>query len=174
MKTTQIRIRNNCKIKNATKTSSNGINFKSQLEKTIYNCLLELGFSPEYEPETYTLIEGFNPITPFYDKETDKQKEKRLKEGIDLTPSKLLVRRSSKIIGIRYTPDIRFYYNGIQIFIEVKGKENDVFYIKKKLFIKYLDNLYETKRIKSMYFEVYSKKQLLQVIDIIKQNNESK
>ena len=27
---------------------------------------------------------------------------------------------------------------------------------------------------KSMYFEVYSKKQLLQAIDIIKQNNESK
>ena len=95
MKTTQIRIRNNCKIKNATKTSSNGIDFKSQLEKTIYNCLLELGFSPEYEPETYTLIEGYNPITPFYDKETDKQKEKRLKEGIDLT---LPIEQHDKIV----------------------------------------------------------------------------
>ena len=35
-------------------------------------------------------------------------------------------------------------------------------------FIKYLDNLYIEKGQKSIYFEVYTKKQLLQAIEIIK------
>ena len=54
------------------------------------------------------------------------------------------------------------------IYIEDKGIENDVFYIKKKLFIKYLDDCYINNGQKSIYFEVYTKKQLLQAIDIIK------
>ena len=42
------------------------------------------------------------------------------------------------------------------------------FTILKKMFIKYLDNLYIEKGEKSIYFEVYTKKQLLQAIEIIK------
>ena len=43
-----------------------------------------------------------------------------------------------------------------------------VFYIKKKMFIKYLDNQFLDKGERSLYFEVYTKKQLLQAIEIIK------
>jgi hypothetical protein len=42
--------------------------------------------------------------------------------------------------------------------------ENDVFYIKKKLFRKYLESWGRS----VLYFELHSKKQLLQAIDIIK------
>ena len=73
----------NKKIRNATQSSSKGITFKSQLEKSIYNTLLQQGFEPQYEPTTFTLWEGFEPITLYYDKETDKQKIKRLSDGID-------------------------------------------------------------------------------------------
>lgn len=158
----------NKKIRNATQSSSKGITFKSKLEKSIYNTLLQQGFNPQYEPITFTLWGGFEPITPYYDKETDKQKIKRLSEGIDTRTSKILIQKTGKIIGIRYTPDFYFKYNDLNVYIEAKGIENDVFYIKKKMFIKYLDNLCIEKGKKSIYFEVYTKKQLLQAIEIIK------
>lgn len=152
----------NKKIRNATVTKKGSIIFKSMLEKTIYNCLLEHGFEPEYEPTTFTLIDGFTARTPFYDKETDNQFKKRRESG-DRTPRRL-VRKSGVMQGIRYTPDFHFKYNGIDIYIEAKGIENDVFYIKKKLFLRYLD----MQESNSLYFEVYTKKQLLQAIEIIK------
>lgn len=156
------------KIRNATICKDNSITFKSVLEKSIYNTLLQQGFEPQYEPTTFTLWEGFEPITPYYDKETDKQKIKRLSEGTDNRASKILIQKTGKIVGIRYTPDFYFKYNNLNVYIEAKGIENDVFYIKKKMFIKYLDNLYTEKGEKSIYFEVYTKKQLLQAIEIIK------
>ena len=158
----------NKKIRNATQSSSKGITFKSQLEKSIYNTLLQQGFEPQYEPTTFTLWKGFEPITPYYDKETDKQKIKRLSDGIDTRTSKILIQKTGKIVGIRYTPDFYFKYKDLNVYIEAKGIENDVFYIKKKMFIKYLDNLCIEKGEKSIYFEVYTKKQLLQAIEIIK------
>ena len=144
------------------------IKFKSLLEKSIYNTLLQQGFEPQYEPTTFTLWDGFEPITPYYDKETDKQKVKRISEGINTCRSKILVQKTGKVVGIRYTPDFYFKYNNLNVYIEAKGIENDVFYIKKKLFIKYLDEQYVNKGEKSIYFEVYTKKQLLQAIEIIK------
>lgn len=82
----------NKKIRNATVTKKGSITFKSQLEKSIYNTLLEQGFEPEYEPTTFTLIDGFTARTPFYDKETDSQVKKRRDLG-DNSPRKL-VRKS--------------------------------------------------------------------------------
>ena len=154
----------NQKIRNATKSTSNNITFKSQLEKGIYNTLLQEGFNPQYEPKTFTLWDGFVPITPYYDKETPKHRDAR-----DPKSPILLVKKENKIIGIRYTPDFYFKYNDLDIYIEAKGIENDVFYIKKKLFIKYLDDYYINTGQKSIYFEVYTKRQLLQAIKIIKE-----
>lgn len=160
--------RANKKIRNATQSSSDGITFKSRLEKNIYDILLQQGFNPQYEPTTFTLWDGFKPITPYYDKETDKQRAQRLSEGTNARISRMLIRKAGKIMSIKYTPDFYFKYNDLNIYIEAKGFENDVFYIKKKMFIKYLDNLYLEKGEKSLYFEVYTKKQLLQAIGIIR------
>lgn len=160
--------KSNKKIRNATICRNSNITFKSVLEEGIYNTLLQQGFKPQYEPTTFTLWEGFEPITPYYDKETDKQKIKRLSEGIDTRASKILIQKTGKIVGIRYTPDFYFKYNDLNVYIEAKGIENDVFYLKKKMFIKYLDDLYLEKGEKSIYFEVYTRKQLLQAIEIIK------
>lgn len=158
----------NKKIRNATQSSSRGITFKSQLEKSIYNTLLQQGFEPQYEPKTFTLWDGFTLITPFYDKETDKQNQKRA-ELLGKKVSKILVKKEGKVIGIRYKPDFYFKYNDLNVYIEAKGIENDVFYIKKKMFIKYLDDRYLESGEKSIYFEVYTKKQLLQAVEIIKE-----
>lgn len=158
----------NKKIRNATQSSSGRLTFKSQLEKSIYNTLLQQGFTPQYEPITFTLWDGFSPITPYYDRETDKQKIRRISEGVNICPSKILVQKVGKVVGIRYTPDFYFNYNGLDVYIEAKGIENDVFYIKKKMFIKYLDDVLANTGRRSIYFEVYTKKQLLQAIEILK------
>lgn len=158
----------NKKIRNATQSSSRGVTLKSQLEKMVYNTLFQQGFEPQYEPKTFTLWDGFTPITPFYDKETDKQNQKRA-ELLGKKVSKILVKKEGKVIGIRYKPDFYFKYNDLNVYIEAKGIENDVFYIKKKMFIKYLDDRYLESGEKSVYFEVYTKKQLLQAVEIIKE-----
>ena len=163
---------NNKKIRNATICKTGNITFKSRLEKSIYNTLQQLGFNPQYEPETFVLWDSFIPITPFYDKESDTQQKRRIENG-DTNKSKSLVLKTGKIVGIRYTPDFYFKYKDINIYIEAKGVENDVFYIKKKLFIKYLDDMYIKNKEKSMYFEVYSNKQMLQAINIIKEYAEN-
>lgn len=158
----------NKKIRNATVCQTSGITFKSQLEKMAYNCLLEHGFNPQYEPKTFTLIDSFDSITPFYDKETDSQFQKR-KDAGDNSPRKLVKKSNKGIQGIRYTPDFYFKYNNLNVYIEMKGIENDVHYIKKKLFRRYLDMQSEH----SIYFEIYTKKQLLQAIEIIKEYGKS-
>ena len=158
----------NRKIRNATVVKTRGITFKSQTEKMIYRALVENNITPEYEKYTFTLWEGFTPRTPFYDQETDKQQEKRnLKENSGKTTPKMLVLKNSPVIGIRYTPDFHFEKEGIDVWIEVKGIENDVFYIKKKLFRKYLDDLEEKEGKKSIFFEIYTKRQLLQALKIV-------
>ena len=127
----------NKKIVNATQSTLNGIKFKSQLEKSVYTTLSQLGLYPEYEPKQFLLWEGFTPITPYYDKETDRQREKRNPHS-----PKMLTLKNGRFVGIRYKPDFYVRFRDLDIYIEAKGVENDVFYIKKKLFIKYLDNLY--------------------------------
>ena len=152
----------NKKIVNATRNTYDGIVFKSLLEKVVYSTLSQLGYNPQYESQTFTLFEGFIPITPFYDKMSDSKVKKALLKY------KMLELKSGKIIGIKYTPDFYFRYNNIDIYIEAKGMENDVFYIKKKLFIKFLDERFLSTGQKSMYFEIYNKRQLLQALEIIK------
>lgn len=160
------------KIRNATVCKGNNITFKSVLEKSVYNALQQLGFNPQYEPETHILWDGFTPITPFYDKESDTQQRKRLEEG-DTNKSKILVAKTEKITGIRYTPDFYFRYGKLDVYIETKGFENDIFYIKKKMFRYYLDQRFNSTGQHSIFFEIYTKKQLLQAIQIIKDYAES-
>lgn len=158
----------NKKIRNATSAKIKGITFKSQVEKMVYRTLLEHNIEPDYEKYTFTLWEGFVPKTPFYDQETDKQQQKRnSEENSERKTPKILVPKTDKVVGIRYTPDFYFNKDGIDIWIEVKGIENDVFYIKKKLFRKYLDDLLEKENKRSMFFEIYTKRQLIQALNII-------
>lgn len=157
----------NKKIRNATQSISGGITFKSKLEKSIYDTLLEQGFNPKYEPITFVIWEGFRPTIPYYDRETNYQRDVRLAASGG-SSAKMLVRKKARILNVQYTPDFYFKYNDLNVYIEAKGIENDVFYLKKKMFIKYLNDRYLEKGEKSIYFEVYTRKQLLQAIEIIK------
>ena len=61
-------VSNNKKIRNATVNKQGNITFKSILEKTCFNTLIEAGFNPLYEPKKHVVFPSFKPITPFYDK----------------------------------------------------------------------------------------------------------
>ncbi len=165
-------VKSNKKIRNATACKTGNITFKSQLEKSVYDTLQQSGFDPKYEPETHVLWDGFVPITPFYDKESDTQHNRRLEDG-DTNKSKMLVLKTGKITGIRYTPDFYFRYGKLDVYIETKGFENDVFYIKKKMFRHFLDQRFISTGQHSIFFEIYTKKQLLQAIEIIKDYEKS-
>ena len=157
----------NKKVINATEVTVNGVKYRSKLEARCAQILKENNISFEYEPKTFELISGFIPLIPYYDEETPKQRLKRLKSGSKIV-ERSLIAKTSKIISLKYTPDIYVKYNNLDIWIEVKSIENDVFYIKKKLFIKLLGEELCKSGKKSMYFEIHSIKQLKQAIEIWK------
>lgn len=138
----------NKKIKNARESVYNGITFKSKLEASFYKTLVENGLVPEYELHTVVLMNGFRPTVPFYNR----------------SKSKVFRMDMSKVRDITYTPDFTMVHNGILFIIEAKGIENDTYPLKKKLFRRLLEEMKQP----CMYFEVHTKKELLQVIDIIK------
>lgn len=141
----------NRKVKNATPLEYDGIHFKSSLEVMIYRTLKEQGFPVRYEPQKIVVWEGFRPTVPFYDKDN---------------VTRMLKKQMKKLLDITYTPDFMFEYGGHQIIIEAKGFVNDTFPIKKKLFRKWLEDHPE-----SIYFEIYTKKQLMQAVEIINNLN---
>ena len=113
------------------------------------------------------------PVEQNYDKTSEIDYEYKIrissttKNGSKVI-EKSLIAKTSKIISLKYTPDIYVKYNNLDIWIEVKSIENDVFYIKKKLFIKLLGEELIKSGKKSMYFEIHSIKQLKQAIEIWK------
>lgn len=139
----------NKKIRGATSLVSDGILFKSQLEVVIYKELLRAGFNPKYEERKFVIWEGIKPTKPFYNRDIQ---------------TKMLKLDMGKMRDITYTPDFTFEYKNHLVIIEAKGFENDTFPIKKKLFRGLLEKM-ETSVI---YLEVYTKKQLLQAIEILK------
>lgn len=153
----------NKKVKNATVNTKDGITFKSLLESRVYSTLLREGFSPLYEPITFTIFPGFKSKVVYYTKETDSQMEKRKKTG-DKTRYRMLSKSEKAIKGITYTPDFYIRYNNKNIYIETKGLITPTYPLKRKMFLKYLnDNAPD-----SYFFEVFTLEQLKQVIDIIK------
>lgn len=139
----------NKKILNATPLEYDGIQFKSKLEKMAYQTLRENNLPVEYEPKKFIIWEGFKPTVPFYDKDK---------------VTRMLKLDSKKLVSISYTPDFLVKYNDYLVVLEMKGALNDTYPIKRKMFRKWL----EENEPKSIYFEIYTKKQLLQAIEIIK------
>ena len=140
----------NRRIRNATPEEYGDIKFKSKIEAMVYRTLLQHGFEPEYETHTYRIWEGFRPTVPFYTR----------------NKAKATILNLKKLINITYTPDFYMEYQGLKIIIEVKGQVNDVFPYKFKLFRWHIENLPDKENY--LIFEVFTKKQLLEFIQIIK------
>lgn len=144
---------NNKKILNAKSNELDNIKFRSLLERRCYQLLKESNLLFEYEPNSFNLFEGIRlqNITIY-------EPEKKNKGSCDLKKKENL-----KLRNMTYTPDFVINKNNYTIFVDVKGKENDTYPIKKKLFLALQDSE------NHIFFEPHSIKQINQMIKIIEE-----
>ena len=126
-----------------------GITSASGLERYMYQALKKARIKAKYEGETYTLIDSFNFMTTSYERQSNGKGE--FKD-----------RGNKKILPIKYTPD----FVGDKFIIECKGRANESFPMRWKLFKKYIN-------IKLPYVTLYkpqNQKECDQVIELITKN----
>lgn len=147
----------NKKIKGAKNIEFDGIMFKSKLECSCYKKLKDSGLTFSYEPEKIPIWEGIklNVVTVFaprrkaagkYDKSLSEQKR--------------------ALLNMSYTPDFLVEKGKYRFYFDVKGKENDVYPIKKKMFLKSLEERQDDYTY--CFFEPHSIKQMMEALEIIK------
>lgn len=147
----------NKKVKGAEKITINNLNFKSKLEFNCYKKLEESGLTFSYESEKITLWEGV-----------------KLKKVVFYAPKRIGIGKYNKdmelqtrvLLPISYTPDFIVVKGNNKIYFDAKGKENETYPIKKKMFLKYLEN--KDDGIKYFFFEPHNIRQLMEAIAFIK------
>ena len=107
----------------AKKVSYDGINFASGLERYTYMALKKNKLFEGYENEVFQLIKGFDFNNEAFEKQANGKGE-------------YTNRGQKKILGIKYTPD----FVGKDYIIECKGRANESFPIRWKLFKLWLTN----------------------------------
>ena len=107
----------------AKKVMYDGITFASGLEKYMYMALQKAKIKTAYEGMTYEIFPGFMFDNESYERQANGKGD-------------LVNRGSKKILGIKYTPD--FIGLTDEFIIECKGRANDTFPMRWKLFKKYV------------------------------------
>ncbi len=105
----------------AKKVTYDGINFASGLERYMYMALKKAKIKADYEGQTYVLQEGFDFTSEAYERQANGKGEFR-------------DRGRKKILPIKYTPD----FVGKDFIIECKGRANESFPLRYKMFKKYV------------------------------------
>lgn len=99
------------------KVTYDGINFASGLERYMYMALKKNNIKAKYEGETFVLLNGFHFENEVYERQSNGKGEYKN-------------RGSKRILPIKYTPD----FIGDDFIIETKGRANESFPIRWKLF----------------------------------------
>jgi hypothetical protein len=137
----------------AKKVSYDGINFASGLERYTYMALKKEKLFEYYEGEVFQLIESFDFPNESYEKQANGKG--------DYTN-----RGSKKVLGIKYTPD----FTGKDYIIECKGRANESFPLRWKLF-----KLWLTKNnIGKTLYKPQNQKEVDLTIQMIKNSRKSK
>ncbi len=131
----------------AKKIKYDGINFSSGLERYMYMALKKAKIKAEYEGEEFILIEGF-----FFDTDCYERTNKR----------EFANRGRKRILPIKYTPD----FVGDGFIIECKGRANDSFPMRFKLFKKWIS----INRPNTLIFKPQNQKDCDEVINILSNN----
>ena len=103
----------------AKKISYDGINFASGLERYMYMALKKAKIKAQYEGETFVLLNGFYFENESYEKQANGKGDYTNRGG-------------KRILPIKYTPD----FIGEDFIIETKGRANESFPLRWKLFKK--------------------------------------
>ena len=107
----------------AKKVTFDGIQFASGLEKDMYKALKEAKIKATYEGQTYVLQEAFMFDVDSYERQGNGKGD-------------MVNRGQKKILNIKYTPD----FISDSFIIECKGRANESFPIRWKMFKKYVKN----------------------------------
>ena len=105
----------------AKKVTFDGIKFASGLEKYMYIALKKAKIKAKYEGQTYIVQEGFTFKNESYERQSNGKGD-------------LVNRGCKKILPIKYTPD----FVSSSFIIECKGRANESFPMRWKLFKKYV------------------------------------
>lgn len=147
----------NKKIKGAREVISDNIKFKSKLELACYKKFKEAGLDFSYEPEKIVLWEGFKPS--FVDIYSPKKESRgRYRSTLE--------KQTKKLLNVTYTPDFVVTKDKCKIYLDVKGMPNDTYPIKKKLFLKVLEE--RNDGYNYLFIEPHNIRQINQAIEIIK------
>jgi hypothetical protein len=137
----------------AKKVTYDGITFASGLEKYMYIALKKNKIKAIYEGETFVLQQGFMFNNESYERQSNGKGD-------------MINRGSKKILPIKYTPD--FVSNSF--IIECKGRANESFPIRWKMFKKYVkENLPSV-----TLYKPQNQKECEQVIELIKKYEQHK
>jgi len=101
----------------AKKVTYDGIKFASGLEKYMYIALRKAKIKAKYEGETFVLLNGFHFDNEVYERQSNGKGD-------------YVNRGCKRILPIKYTPD----FIGENFIIETKGRANDSFPMRWKLF----------------------------------------
>ena len=126
-----------------------GITFASGLERYMYQVLKKAKIKADYEGETYTLIDGFN----FNNKSHERQSNGK---------GDFVNRGNKKILPIKYTPD----FVGRDFVIECKGRANESFPMRWKLFKRFINRCYPHVTL----YKPQNQKECDKVIELITKN----
>ena len=99
------------------KMSYDGINFASGLERYMYMALKKAKIKAKYEGETFVLLAGFHFDNEVYERQANGKGDYKN-------------RGCKRILPIKYTPD----FIGEDFIIETKGRANESFPMRWKLF----------------------------------------
>ena len=110
----------------AKKVIYNGITFASGLEKYMYKALKDAKIDFQYEGESFELLPSFQFDNECYERQSNGKGD-------------FINRGNKKVLNIKYTPD----FIGYDFIIETKGRANESFPLRWKMFKYYLYNNFD-------------------------------
>jgi hypothetical protein len=137
----------------AKKVVYDGITFQSGLEKHMYLALKEANIEAVYEGETYELLPSFDFKNKCYERQANGKGEYK-------------DRGKKKVRGISYKPD----FIGSDFIIECKGRPNESFPLRYKLFKKLVADNYP----KHTLFKPQNQKEVQETVRLIKEMHNEK
>ena len=112
------------------KVTVDGIKFASGLEAYMYRALKKAKIKAQYEKRTFELIPSFEFNNSSYERQSNGKGD-------------MVNRGNKKVLAIKYTPD----FEGTNFVIECKGRANESFPIRWKLFKKHVAKHYPNMRL---------------------------
>jgi hypothetical protein len=131
------------------KVTFDGITFASGLERYMYQALKKAKIKAKYEGQTYVLQEAFNFKIDSFERQANGKGD-------------MVNRGQKKILNIKYTPD----FVSDSFIIECKGRANESFPIRWKMFKKYVNH--NMKHV--TLYKPQNQKECDKVIELIKKN----